>query len=86
MTDLDTTATITTSFNSALVSSADGLSDLAAGFPEFELNYTTAPTTTVSVNVAIALGTNSVTVTKAAQAGSAFTGIVVISRPATVTR
>lgn len=86
MTDLDTTATISHNFLSSSINPPNLATDLASGFPEVNLQYTTAPTTTVATPYAVSVGTNSVTITKAAQAGSAFTATVVISRPNTLTR
>jgi hypothetical protein len=84
--DGDTTAVISTNFNSALVSPNDGLSDLAAGFPVTTIEYTTAPTTTLPNQITTVPGTNQVTLTKIAQTGSACTLVVKIARPFTGVR
>lgn len=87
MTDLDTIATITHNFVSSAINPPNLATDLASGFPEVNFNYTTAPTTTVSsVAATDATNTNFVVITKLAQAGSAFTGRVTISRPNTLVR
>lgn len=87
MTDLDTIATITHNFVSSAINPPNLATDLASGFPEVNFNFTTAPTTTVAALVAIdATATNFIVLTKSAQAGSAFTGRVTISRPSTLTR
>lgn len=86
MTDLDTTATITHYFQSNAIYPPNTATDLASGFPVPAIIFTTAPTTTVGVNLTWTVGTNTITVAKSAQAGSAFTGVVSISRPATQIR
>lgn len=87
MTDLDTTATISHNFLSSTIYPPNTVSDLASGFPEVDFNYTTAPTTTLANPIAVTLiGTNAIVLTKIAQIGSAFTGIVIVSRPQTSTR
>jgi hypothetical protein len=87
MTDLDTIATITHNFVSSNINPPNLATDLASGFPTVNLYYTTAPTTTVASTFAIdATNTNFIVVTKAAQAGSAFTGRATIGRPNTLTR
>jgi hypothetical protein len=84
--DADTTAVVSTNFNSALVSNNDGLSDLAAGFPISTIEYATAPTTTLPNQITIVPGTNQVTFGKTAQTGSACTVVVKIARPYTAVR
>ena len=86
MTDLDTTATITHNFVSSTIYPPNTATDLASGFPIPAIFYTTAPTTSVAVNLTWTVGTNTVTVAKTAAVGSAFTGLVSIPRPATITR
>lgn len=84
--DTDTTAVVTTNFNSALVSPNDGLSDLAALFPVVSWNYYSAPSTTLPNPITVLLGTNAVTFTKLAQTGSACTISFNIARPGTAIR
>ncbi len=86
MTDLDTTAVVTHNFLSSQIFAPNLATDLASGFPVVVFNYTTAPTTTLANPIAITVGTNTVTLTKVAQVGSACTGVLVISRPQTATR
>jgi hypothetical protein len=84
--DGDTSAVVTTNFNSALVSPNDGLSDLAALFPVVNWNYYSAPSTTLPNAITVALGTNAVTFAKAAQTGSACTISFAIARPFSMVR
>ena len=86
MTDLDTVATISHNFLSSTIYPPNLVSDLASGFPWVDINYTSAPTTTLANPLAVFVGTNAVAITKVAQIGSAFTAIVIISRPQTASR
>lgn len=86
MTDLDTTAVVTHNFLSSQIFPPNVATDLASGFPFPTMNYTTAPTTTLANSLQMVVGTNIVTITKVAQVGSAFTGVLKIERPGTAGR
>lgn len=86
MTDLDTTAVVTHNFLSSQIFPPDAATDLASGFPIPAIYFTTPPTTTLANALGIVVGTNILTITKVAQVGSAFTGVLSISRPQTSQR
>lgn len=86
MTDLDTTATISHNFLSSNINPPNLATDLASGFPEVTITYVVAPTTTIATPLAVAVGTNAITITKVSNLGSLFTAIVTIKRPNTLTR
>lgn len=73
-TDGDTGVTVTHNMN---LTGAQ----LANLWPVPVFNYTTAPTTTLANPMQITVLTNTVTLTKVAQTGSAFTGNLAILRP-----
>lgn len=78
MADGDTIATVVHNM-------AVNAANLLFGFPLSFMRYTSAATTTVASLLAIVnTDGNTVTITKSAQAGSAFTGVLTVLRPNTI--